>query len=583
MRLSLVATASIFSFCEASHLRPHVSSRNDNDGASSGDGLLMLHEDKTFWDRFMGEDGSFSMTEPPTQTPTTDPLLNSVLSAHGNTDWNIDTASEFLFGTDISGFATAPNYVPDSWTREHMHIGETDTSRFYYDKSLTPSGDDTSMFGGIDRAMLFFYTGHGNPVSFNTLSNSATQSNMLIGNTPASLRYFWQCSCETFAHGPRQCQQYSPFSYACPDKFIPGSSDSFDMRNVYERWGPALGDDLRMACGATTSAYCHEFNVDRIWDNYNNKGLDVADSFIDGLSGWDVVPLCITTGGSDPFSSPLFLDTAFTNSANPSGEYYHIQYLGGFMETAPAPPPGPPGPPPAPGPPPPIPEQLPKLELGTMQRRNLQGTTMNAASGAEYVRGQPVPSTTMLSEAEYMSIAAQTVDELGWTEDLIQANPETKQMWIETIPRDGAIDGAQSERSQKSVSITYRRQIDLGSLKVPVFGNGGLITIQLNNDGSLLSGAKVWRPTGEGSGEPSGALLPTKSYEQAEAEARAFIGDDIEFYVLNNWEWGYKEEAGNVEQTEMGLSYRFNFGPVTDDLLLEYPPQIVEIGGFLEP
>jgi hypothetical protein len=35
------------------------------------------------------------------------PPLNSAISAHGNTDWHIDTAEEFLFGTDMSGSTTA--------------------------------------------------------------------------------------------------------------------------------------------------------------------------------------------------------------------------------------------------------------------------------------------------------------------------------------------------------------------------------------------------------------------------------------------------------------------------------------------
>jgi hypothetical protein len=106
------------------------------------------------------------------------------------------------------------------------------------------------------------------------------------------------------------------------------------MRNVYERWGPVLTQDLRLACGVSTSAYCHQGDVNKIWDNYNNKSYDVADSFIDGLHRYSwVTPLCITMGGSNVTATPLF-DATFTNQPNTSGTtYYHIQYMEDFDST----------------------------------------------------------------------------------------------------------------------------------------------------------------------------------------------------------------------------------------------------------
>lgn len=190
------------------------------------------------------------------------PPLNSAISAHGNTDWHIDTAEEFLFGTDMGGSPTAANHAPNSWTKTHMHVGLTGTNHFYYDSDLATPGDDADTTSGIDRNMLFFYTGHGWPPSWDTLGNSAVPENLNLGDGPSGLlRYFWQCSCETFAHGPKNCAS-STLVYACPEDFD-GSSDSDPMRNVYERWGPALGSDLRMACGVSTDAWCHESNVNR--------------------------------------------------------------------------------------------------------------------------------------------------------------------------------------------------------------------------------------------------------------------------------------------------------------------------------
>jgi len=133
--------------------------------------------------------------------------------------------------------------------------GLTNTSKYYYDKTLTAGGDDTNAGAGIDRAMLFFYAGHGGPLSWSTLGDSASQNFMNLGNIAqgGTLRYYWQCSCEVFAHGPKKTCTGSTMEYSCPQDFT-GGADTENMRNVFLRWGPALSRDLRMACGMSTSA-----------------------------------------------------------------------------------------------------------------------------------------------------------------------------------------------------------------------------------------------------------------------------------------------------------------------------------------
>ena len=138
------------------------------------------------------------------------PLLNTVKTAHGNTDWHIDTAEEFLTGKQMDGARSAANHCPDTWTRTHMHVGDTSTNVYYHDASLDAAGKDVDATRGIDTAMLFFYAGHGGPDGFDTLGNGAAMTEMRLGNCDGStsagtLRYFWQCSCEVFAHGPKTC------------------------------------------------------------------------------------------------------------------------------------------------------------------------------------------------------------------------------------------------------------------------------------------------------------------------------------------------------------------------------------------
>ncbi len=516
------------------------------------------------------------------------PPLNTAITAHGNTDWHIDTAEEFLFGTDMGGAPTAANHCPDTWTRRHMHVDLTNTNHFYYDKSLATPGDDTDAIDGIDQAMLFFYAGHGSPTGWSTLGNHATQPYLWLGNPPGEglLRYYWQCSCQVFAHGPRDCTG-STREYACPGDFD-GSADSYNMRNVYERWGAASSPILRMACGASTLAFCHESQMNRIWNNYNNLSYDVADSFIGGLAGssW-VVPLCITRGGEDVSNTPLY-DTTFTNQPNTSGSsHYHIQYLSDFAS--------------APRevrlPSSDIPESLPVLEVGPLSLpemlRGVEFETrddfmlspdevaergprvrVNRLSGAVYVLGERKPAVEgpILEEREYIERALRFIEEQGWSERNL-AGPVGRRFMIERTSVKGEQDGVQ--QFQKNVIVTFKRQIDVDGVLVNVLGEGGVIEVQMNNDGSVLNAAKVWRQIASASAEEG---VRVKTYEESYEEAMEQI-EEPQAYELDGWTWGYKEVAGNVEQTELRIVFHFWFVPADPGALLEHPPQMIEVPG----
>lgn len=494
------------------------------------------------------------------------PPLNSVISAHGNTDWHIDTAEEFLFGTDMSGNPTASNHCPSSWTRRHMNVGLTNTNLFYYDSDLITTGDDTDSTSGIDTAMLFFHAGHGFPPPvWDTLGNQATQSNLQLGDCPGGgrLRYYWQCSCTVFAHGPRccpgdTCHSTSPcpwlttddWWYQCPGDFD-GSADSTNMRNVYERWGPVVSGNLRMACGSSTCAYCHESQMNRIWDNYLNKGYDVADSWIDGLHGTSVVvPLCITRGGFSVVTSPLY-DSTFTNQPNTSGTtHYHIQYLEHFDST-------------------PrwilteieIPRLLPIYIIEHIPPTYIQEKSLNDI--------ERIP----LEEKEYLQFAWNFIREQGWSEEYV-AEPIGTRMMIESTEVEGKQD--KKEQVQKNVIIKFKRQIDVDGVLVNVLGGGGVMEIQLNNDGSVLNASKVWREITDVK-----MMARVKTYEAAYKEAQADL-ENPEAYELNRWTWGYKEESGNVKQTELRIVFQFWFAPVDAKAMEDHPPQMVEIPGQVE-
>jgi len=517
------------------------------------------------------------------------PALNSATAAHGNTDWHIDTAEEFLFGTDMWGSSTAANHTPDTWAKWHMHFMLSNTAYFYYDSDLTPSGADTDPTGGIDAgAMLFFYAGHGNPTGWSTLGNSAGQVYMSLGDWQDGglLRYYWQCSCEVFAHGPLLCSNIEPpWWYACPDKFN-GAADSLFMRNVYERWGPVLQPDLRMACGASTPAYCHEDQTNAIWNNYNNLGFDVADSFIEGLAWGDVVPLCITMGGWDVTTTPLY-DTTFTNQPNTSGtSHYHIQYLSNFAST-----------PRGVALPVDIPGNLPVFEMEPMRlpesltdlEFECKGDFMthdgdrgepwaevrvNRLSGAVSVLGERKATLDgpVLDEEEYIQRALSFIGEQDWNNKDF-AEPMGARFMIATTPVEGGTDG-DMQPSQKNVVLTFKRQVDVDGVPVNVLGEGGGMTVQMSNDGSIMNASIVWRAISGVKEEQA----PVKTYDEAYEEALEQL-EDPQAYELDDWTWGYLEAAGNVEQTELRIVFRFWFVPSDHEALMEYPPQMIEVPG----
>jgi len=521
----------------------------------------------------------------------TDPTPHTVITAHGNTDWHIDTAEEFLYGTQMDGATTAANHVPDSWNKHHMHIDMTDTSNYYYDSSKSATGADTAPLSGIDQATLFFYAGHGSPTSFSALGESATQSNMLLGNNSKDnwcvLRYYWQCSCEVFAHGPDTCSAGAgtDFEYSCPDEFD-GSADSGAMRNIYDRWGPALGQNLRMACGSSTSAYCHESEANRIWDNYNNKSYDVADSFIYGLHGNEnVIPICITRGNSDVTQTPLY-DQSFNNDANPvgNGKYLHIQYLSNFAKKNTWPIFQ-------------IPNNLPRYALLPMampevlrginfkqegdllispDRIDERGASarVHTFSGAVSLLGPLKKEATQnpLTEDDYLTLAASYLREQDLTEGASMA-PIGTAMKIQSRDANGEL-----QEFQKNVNVVFKRQVNVAGVNspIPVLGEGGTIEVHMNNDGSVFSAAKTWRKLGNVI-----ATVAVKSYEQAYNEAVQQMGNSSQNYRLKEWKFGYKEMSGNVAQESMDVAFEFEFEPISAELNVAYPPQTIEIAGFV--
>ncbi|MCK4827566.1 hypothetical protein KA005_68185, partial [bacterium] len=358
------------------------------------------------------------------------------------------------------------------------------------------------------------------------------------------------------------------------------------MRNVFERWGPILSPELRMACGSSTAAYCHETEINKIWDYYNNQGYEVADAFIFGLHRYDWnTPLCITTGKWQASSTPLF-DQTFTNLPNPSGPFLHIQYLSAFEINVPMriidlpemlpifymiPMP--------------LPEIYRSYELieeeewiiskTILKERGIPLFRVNKNSGSIYAFGERSfdEESQVLKENEFMRLSDKFLTDQGWSEKSIR-KPIGQKMMIESAPSDGYIDG-KAKVVQKNVMIVYNRQIIIDGDTVNMVGEGGKIIVQLNNDGSVYNASKVWR-------EIKGVKKTTKAkkYDQAYEEALEQVEARNE-YELDSWTWGYEEFAGNVTQTELKAVYLFNFTPIDKENAVQYPPMVIKVSAHL--
>ena len=139
---------------------------------------------------------------------------------------------------------------------------------------------------------------------------------------------------------------------------------------------------------------------------------------------------------------------------------------------------------------------------------------------------------------------------------------------LASVPREKPVE---QEHVQKNVIVTFSRLLQVEGTSVPVLGEGGKIEVQMNNDGTLLNASKVWREVAG-----LGPWEKVKPYEEALAEAMSQIKEPW-LYAVDDWEWGYVEEAGNVEQGSMPLVYRFWLTPTADADVRETPPLLIEV------
>ena len=177
-----------------------------------------------------------------------------------------------------------------------------------------------------------------------------------------------------------------------------------------------------------------------------------------------------------------------------------------------------------------------------------------------------------LREEQYLDLASRFLREMGLAET--HAKPEGTRMMIESAPVINKTH--EVSRRQKSVFIIFRRQVELDGKTVPVLGDGGLIRLQMNNDGSIARAAKIWR-------EITGVrkIARVKPYETTYGEALRQLANPGA-YRLEGWSWGYKEFEGDAQQADLRIVHLFYFTPKAQGPDLQIGPIQVEIAAQLD-
>ena len=271
-------------------------------------------------------------TAPTASAAVCDPAAITVLGAYGSKDSNpnfLEIAAAVVAGVPAPISTNAGTGPAEFATRQAAGEGFAEQ---------------------VDRHTIGFYTGHGSRTDLKMLESSPVviEDLPVLGQGQCNtgdqgrLRYLILSSCNTFAHGPKvACTPVpgatpSPKAYRCPGEWqYDAAGDTEQMASVYTRWGPRLGNGLRMICGSSTDL--PPGNAQAIWWNYGH-GKSVADAILVSLSNQRDVSLCLAKGGREFAQSPLMDDLSFTpksnefdDSANLAEIFYHIQYSKPFL------------------------------------------------------------------------------------------------------------------------------------------------------------------------------------------------------------------------------------------------------------
>lgn len=504
-----------------------------------------------------------------------------------------------------------------------------DTRTYYRDQEK--GGCDQHPSHGIESPTLLFYAGHGIPSGFQAmkLREWFYISDMIIGDL--DLRYFLMCSCNVMAHGPAT-ERLTSTDYPKPWEY-PQSCDAYaepdcrdGMENVFSRWFHSIGPNLRFVCGGSTRICGGDATVpEQFWRHYGR--MPIADAFLYAAKRKKSVPMCLTRWDAELDDLP-FRDGAITEELprQTDRSYMYIMYprpirLDVTRRYR-------------------LEEALPPNEMPVLPTRELDLEMPEALDlvpeGAEWVspdgrlrvhrltgswsyRGE-VPTIREVGESggppteeELLGRGLQTVAEFlfgseGWRSLLtfhIDLQVEGLNFIMETAFDGDSIDpnsgyvfvvnrssdlGETVENLSHSETIEFRRWIELpesASLpmdlrRVPVIGPGGRLRVQTGADGEPALISFDWHalelhPLELYRGEHGEAdWQEVMTFEEALRTAKDRL-QDLDHYTLDDFRWGYWEEAGHCAQATLSVAYEFDFVAAEGHSAATNPPRQIVV------
>jgi hypothetical protein len=502
--------------------------------------------------------------------------------------------AKFALGTDgerslrdsANAFSDAG---PGCLRRLEVQKVKGDNSKFF-----CQGPDELDAENGVDSAPVFFFFGHGMPDSWTAGTNDARQTCMRVGEPPRGmLRYYFQCSCQVFAHGPLHTERHYD-EYPAPWDFTKGPNrDLYKRRSVYRRWGPVLGPSTRLACGLSSVMPCGDSQVRKTM--LDKEGfLDVADAFLEGIEAAPGdQPICLTKVtrdhplNPDPTHSALY-DRALTMAPRERAEgkygFYFIEYLRSTDKEHRRPL---------------LPAHTSLFALETFSeetdytlihaslidtlRNALRGFVERAASwrlrrprvyNDASVRLTPIlgdcpPEASKCGRDDYYSAKALSfVKTMGWLEPDLDPAPEVLRVVIDAYPLNNYVDELPVTRFQKGVIVRFRRMLPGVDADQGWSDPSGAIVIEMNRKGRVAKAWKRWRSVTK-----TIATFNITDLDAYRLDATAQLHEKADGYLVAGPPELVYEERGE----ELVPHLRFVAVPKRAELFAKYPPLRLDV------
>jgi hypothetical protein len=201
--------------------------------------------------------------------------------------------------------------------------------------------------------------------------------------------------------------------------------------------------------------------------------------------------------------------------------------------------------------------------------------SFEAEPGAHLTLSTSLPAAAAapaFTDGELRTFAENVVAELG-IQEADTARRRVVRRVLARVPRPAnpADPVGAMEIRTKGLDLMLRRGIRVGPRVFPVFGNGGLVEVEVGADRTLRGISKIWRTKGAVTRQ-----VRLKSDKDVKAEAKRLI-PNAQLYKVTSVVLGYEEQAGNAPQDELVPVFEVSLDPINPANRFTAPPTEVQV------